>query len=322
MKIQNGILIEVLETDLVNGEFINNEIIAIGDKCFYEFKSLIKIECKKVTTVGNDSFRSNDALVSCDMPALTTVGNYSFSSNDALVSCNMPALTTVGNDSFRSNDALVSCDMPALTTVGNYSFRYNDALVSCNMPALTTVGNDSFRSNDALVSCDMPALTTVGNYSFRYNDALVSLKLGQRKLKIKTVDGYCFVIENEKTTKGIKVYKGYNFNLMLNNIINKTDSFVAEKDGFTAHGKTIKQAINDLQFKCIAEKLKKEPIKKDTLITSQYYRIITGACEFGVKDWMNRNNMTKESYRADELFPILESTSAYGFERFKSLITW
>jgi hypothetical protein len=34
------------------------------------------------------------------------------------------------------------------------------------------------------------------------------------------------------------------------------------------------------------------------------------------------NNMTNQSYTAKELLPILEKTNAYGFERFKTLISF
>jgi len=95
---------------------------------------------------------------------------------------------------------------------------------------------------------------------------------------------------------------------------------VSDGESFHAHGDTLKQAKEDLRFKVIADKLKKEPIKKDTIITVQYYRIITGACEAGVKDWMKQNNIKKTQYKAIELLPLLEKTNAYGVQRFKELI--
>jgi hypothetical protein len=98
--------------------------------------------------------------------------------------------------------------------------------------------------------------------------------------------------------------------------------FISQKDNFTAHGKTIKKSIEDLEFKVISEKLKKEPIKEDTIIDIKYYRLITGACESGVKSWMQQNNIKKESYKAKELLPLLVKTNAYGVYKFKSLITF
>ena len=89
-----------------------------------------------------------------------------------------------------------------------------------------------------------------------------------------------------------------------------------------AHGETLEKAKEDFRFKITSEKLKSDPIKADTMITINYYRLITGACEMGVKSWMQQNNLTGEKYKASELLPILEKTNAFGLEKFKSLIAF
>ena len=86
-----------------------------------------------------------------------------------------------------------------------------------------------------------------------------------------------------------------------------------------AHGDTVKKAKEDLAFKIIAEKLKKDPIKPNTVISIQYYRIVTGACEAGVKAWMEHNGITKDKIKAKDLLPLLKKTNAYGYERFEKL---
>ena len=102
--------------------------------------------------------------------------------------------------------------------------------------------------------------------------------------------------------------------------IHSQKEFYLVTDGTThAHGDTLAKAKEDFRFKVIAEKLKKDPITKDTIITIQYYRIITGACEIGVNNWMEQNKIKKDRYKASELFPILEKTNAYGFDKFKQL---
>ena len=97
---------------------------------------------------------------------------------------------------------------------------------------------------------------------------------------------------------------------------------VSDGNAIHAHGDTLKKAHEDLRFKIASEKIKNEPILEDTIIDINYYRIVTGACEMGVKQWMEANNMTKQSYTAKELLPILKKTNAYGFERFKALISF
>ena len=139
-------------------------------------------------------------------------------------------------------------------------------------------------------------------------------------MNYKIFDNIAFLVESEKTSKGIKIYSGGNIKSIKKNKPEIEKCFVSEKDGFFAHGETVKQSIQDLNFKIIAEKLKKEPIEADTVITVEYYRIITGACAMGCKQWMEQNNIKKPAYKAKDLLPLLEQTNAYGIDRFKQLI--
>ena len=153
-------------------------------------------------------------------------------------------------------------------------------------------------------------------------------------MQVKDVDGYCFVINAQKTSKGIKIYKGYNFLIIKEGNIDKHECYVAEKENFYAHGGTVKKAIGDLQFKIVADKLRNSPITPETEITVNHYRTVTGACDFGVRDFLTRNNIPfkvenpntssertveEKPMKAKDLLPILEKTNAYGLSRFKQL---
>jgi len=231
-------------------------------------------------------------------------------------------VTSIGNYNFRYCNALTSVEFPLVTSIGNYNFTYCNALTSVEFPLVTSIGNYNFTYCNALTSVEFPLVTSIGNDNFRYCNALTSVEFKNKKLNVKSVDGYLFVIQNKKTTKGIILYTGYNLYSFDKNDILKEDCFLSEKDGFFAHGDTIKKSISDLQFKLISEKIKNEPILPETIITVMYYRTVTGACELGCKDFIKRNSLEKEEYRADELLPILEKNNAYGVEKFKSLINW
>ena len=232
-------------------------------------------------------------------------------------------ITEIADGCFNEMESLVSVNLPKVKKIGSYCFRYNATLTSISLPALTTAGSDCFSSNNTLTSISLPALTTAGSECFRYNNTLTSIKIKGKKLIGKNVDGDYFVIESEKSTKGIKIYTGYNFVSLEKKVIKKQECFVAEKDNFYAHGETVKQAISDLQFKVVAEKLKHDPIKPETIITKEYYHIVTGSCNLGIDSWVKQNNLSdKQEIRADELFKILKKTNAYGFERFKQLVTF
>ena len=185
-------------------------------------------------------------------------------------------------------------DYSQLTEVTGYLFIHSNA----KLDNLTSVGGDlSIRSNAKLEAAFL------------------------KDLKWKSVDGNLFVIESSKSKGDIIIYKGYNAKGVKDNVIQKENCYVAESGKLYAHGTSIKKAVEDLQFKILSEKLKNEPINKDTVIDINYYRLVTGACEFGVKSFIEANGL-KDSYKACELLPILESKHAYGIEKFKSLLTF
>ena len=171
------------------------------------------------------------------------------------------------------------------------------------------------------------SITTTGYlYLLGYGE----IKIGKHKLSYKNIDSLVFIIESERTSKGIRIYKGYNFVSMTDNVIEKQPCYVAEKDGFYAHGETLKKAIRDVQFKIVAEKIKKDPIYPDTELTVMYYRTITGACDHGCRSFMDKHKIAYriegdetvevKPMKAKDLLPLLKGK--YGYEKFKSLITF
>ena len=244
---------------------------------------------------------------------------------------------------FNNVPSLVKVVLPKCKIIGNDCLSYNDKFTTLTAPALTTIGNDCLRSNASFTTLTAPALTTIGDYCLRSNASFTTLTIGKKQLDVRNVDGYCFVIESKKTSKGIKIYTGYNLLGLEKKVIKKQECFVSEKDNFFAHGETVKKSIQDLQFKIVAEKIKKEPIKKDTRFDVQYYRLLTGACDMGCRDFMIKHklpydilqkgtlqeetifvdsNKTKTTISAFDLFKILEKDEPDGFEKFKSLINW
>jgi hypothetical protein len=222
-----------------------------------------------------------------------------------------PVLTTSGNIDLREN---AKAEFPVLTTSGYIYLREN---AKAEFPVLTTSSYIYLREN---AKAEFPVLTTSSYIYLRENAKIIHPKI--KKLNYKSFDNSMFVIESEKTSKEIRIYSGYIFLKFDKKEIIKKVCFVAEKEKFSAHGETIKKAIQDLNFKIISEKLKNKPIKKDTIITPEFYHIVTGSCMLGIESWMRQHNMAVESIKAVDLLPILEKTNAYGIDRFKSLITF
>ena len=134
-------------------------------------------------------------------------------------------------------------------------------------------------------------------------------------------DGLILFIDNQHTIKDVTIYEGRNFiNIVDSEIILSDVIYVASNGKFNAHGETISKAKEDLIFKINQDKLSNEPITLDTIITINHYRAITGACEYGVKEFMANHNLI-EPMMVKDLLPILEQTNAYGLNKFKNLIS-
>ena len=138
--------------------------------------------------------------------------------------------------------------------------------------------------------------------------------------KYAKIDGIFCEITNKKEDN----FSGETYTVYGGKKVNKDEYFFVVNCGsFYAHGTDLRKAYDDLQFKMIAERLKKEPINADTIISVRYYRIVTGACEMGCKNWLSQNNLTESTeMKASELLPLLKKTDAYGYERFKKLVTF
>ena len=215
-------------------------------------------------------------------------------------------------------------EFPALQTSGDIIIRQN---AKAEFPALQTSGYIYIGEN---AKAEFPALQTSGDIYIGenakaefgkiicVNDNEVEIK--NKKYKIVHYDNIPFIIENSKKSKGIKIHSGI---LILSLEDGKATinqrGFLVEKDGYYAHGRSIKAAISDLQFKIGCEKLKNEPISYDTEITVQHYRMITGACQMGCEMFMEEHNL-KEPMKAGDLLHLLEKSNAYGVSRFKELL--
>jgi hypothetical protein len=226
---------------------------------------------------------------------------------------------------------------PALVEVSGYVYVREGATFTA--PALAKSGYVEVQQGATFTA---PALVEVSGYVYVYEGATFTapalvakngiLKIKNKELQITQNDGVVFYVETAKTSKGIKISTGAKRVWIENGEVKEKIGYMAEKDGFTAHGDTLKLAVSDLQFKLVAEKLKNEPIHEDTEITVMHYRTITGACDSGCRDFMHRNEIPYKieggrtvevaPIKAKDLLPILQKSDAYGYQKFSSLVTF
>jgi hypothetical protein len=251
-------------------------------------------------------------------------------------------------------DSLQTCDKDFLqgTTInGSLDLR---SLQTCDKDFLQGTTINGYLDLRSLQTCDKDFLqgTTINGSLY-----LRSLQTCDKDfLQGTTINGYLYLDSLQTCDKDLirhnvsQIQEGYNKdrnNCYFDNILSKVLSvshkegitfyktpfgYIAQKGEFTSHGKDLHKAVEDLNFKIISEKLKKDPINADTKLTVMYYRTLTGACDLGCRDWMSKNGIDYTTINgktveispitAKDLLPILEKTNAYGFEKFKSLITF
>ncbi len=125
-------------------------------------------------------------------------------------------------------------------------------------------------------------------------------------------DGICKKLVSRKTIGDVTVFtvRGH---------VDREDSFVARKGDKFAHGETVEKAIEDLRYKITdrdTERFKawKKTDTKPLDELIEAYRVITGACEFGVKEFMARAKVNKEAFTVSEAIKLTKGE--FGSEAF------
>jgi len=108
--------------------------------------------------------------------------------------------------------------------------------------------------------------------------------------------------------------------------LNESKEFYLITDGLDkwSHGDTIKEAKEDLIYK-ISNRSKEDfkHLKLDSVLKFQdaieCYRVITGACSFGTKDFIKSTGVKSKSYTVSEIITL--TSGRYGNETFKQFFT-
>ena len=123
------------------------------------------------------------------------------------------------------------------------------------------------------------------------------------------VDGiYCKVIKNhEGIKKCIKIGSTKEF-------------YVVSSNGKHSHGETIEEAKKDLVYKISnRDKSIYKNLTKDSILTFEEavecYRVITGACFFGTKNFIETHRVSIKDYSIEEIIEL--TSNQYGGNTFK-----
>lgn len=176
---------------------------------------------------------------------------------------------------------------------------------SVYLQSLTTLPDNMQFNNQGSVY-----LESLNNKSINYRG---------KKIDIKHIDGSTMIIKSSKKAGDFIIhtalyFKGGDFE-------NMPKCVIAEKEGYFAHCDTVKSAISDCNFKFLQANFNindlVKSIKEKQTITTNEYRLLTGACSFGVAQFMKEKNITAEELPLKEVIRITDGY--YGNNKMKEL---
>ena len=162
---------------------IPNGVTNIGDRAFWECKSLTNIKIpNSVTNIGIYAFFRCESLTSIKIPnSVTNIGNSAFSRCSSLNSINIPnSVTNIGNSAFSRCSSLNSINIPnSVTNIGDYAFEDCKSLTSINIPnSVTNIGIYAFFRCESLTSIKIPnSVTNIGDSAFDNCSSLTSINI-------------------------------------------------------------------------------------------------------------------------------------------------
>ena len=224
------------------------------------------------------------------------------------------SVTSIGDSAFSRNN-LTNITIPnSVTSIGNYAF-YNNNLTNITIPnSVTSIGNYAFFRNN-LTSVTIPnSVTSIGDSAFYRNKDIYSITFKNVQYKVKDIDGYTMIINNQRKKDEFTIYNCTYFNTEQNCI-------VAQRGDYFAHGNNIKQAIEDVNFKFLQETFNLDEmvaeIKQKKTISINEYRLLTGACREGVDNFRKNKGIKETKLPLNKVLKI--TANKYGGNKIAEL---
>ena len=134
----------------------------------------------------------------------------------------------------------------------------------------------------------------VGGYLDLEGTSITSLLDGR---PIINVDMNAMSVDSSREVNGYTIYLCTYIGMKsLGDARGARKRFVAKKKGFTAHGLSLKEAVEDCRFKIMQESADCSQIIKEIqstgFVSLAQYRLITGACKVGCLDFLRTRNIS------------------------------
>ena len=221
---------------------------------------------------------------------------------------------TVSADGFITIDGTLDLRGTDIEDISNVEAIGGSVYVSAgaklDAAALTSIGGSVDVREKA--TFDAAALTDTGEIIFN------GKMFGQT---FKRFDGIGAIVISEKKKGEITITFCRKSNMVKGKFLGEK-FYVASNGKQNAHGKTILLATQELAFKTGNRDISQfKNIKMTTVKTPDewafIYRMVTGACQYGVQQFMGRHTL-KEKYTLSEIIKM--TTGAYGGDRFATFM--
>ena len=299
MKVKKNVLIKVYDRDIsADGKFIvPGDVTRIGASSFEGCKSLEEVVIpNSVTEIGTSAFWRCTSLKEVIIPnGVTEIGASAFEGCTSLKEVVIPeGVTEIGASAFGKCTSLKEVAISEnVTEIGNYAFWGCESMKEVIIPN---------------------GVTKIGNYAFDCCQSLTTINWNDKTYPVRCIDGYCMRILTSKNWKGYTVFKCTYFPDDSNEIV-----YIAEKDGVSTHGSTVREAVSDLEFKRMKNVDMSEHIARiaqQGYMNATDYRLLTGACRQGTDHFLQEHNLTwEDTMPVQDVLKLTEGF--YGFERFQ-----
>ena len=151
---------------------------------------------------------------------------------------------------------------------------------------------------------DLRLLTTLPenvkfeNQGYVYLSSLESENITYRgqKIRIRTIDGYTMILGQKRKAGEATIYKAQYFGG--GEVEKLEECFLANQGEKWVHGKTLREAVEDLRFKVMQADFDKDDvldeIRRNQRVQVYDYRLLTGACKEGCRQFLHQNGYDED----------------------------
>ena len=260
-----------------------------------------EIEVKKDGTLNYNGYLDLRGTSITSLPDNLTVGGSLDLRGTSITS--LPDNLTVGGSLDLRGTSITS--LPDNLTVGGSLYLEGTSITS--LPDNLTVGGSLYLEGTSITSLP-DNLTVGGSLDLEGTSITNTSRINKNAPEILFWKNGKYVLVDGIFAEVIRKRNGV-FKLKKPNS-SKVFFCVTDGNGRYAHGDTVQAAKDDLLYKISSDDRREQykDIALDSILTFEecirFYRVMTGACAFGVKNFIESNNIKRRSYTVREILTI------------------